>query len=74
MSRRPTLKAPVLSPEKLKAKAVTADAIDAPGSDSELVMMDLQQLMQQRNQASQLCSGLQHSMNETMKDLIGKMG
>jgi len=74
MSRKPTLKAPVLSSDKLKAKAVPADAIDAPGSDSELVMMNLQQLMQKRNQASQLYSGLQHSLNETMKDVIGKMG
>lgn len=74
MSRKPTLKAPVLSPDKLKAKAVAADAIDALGSDSELVMMNLQQLMQQRNQASQLYSGMQNSMNETMKDVIGKIG
>jgi hypothetical protein len=71
MSRKPTLKAPVLSPDKLKAKAVAADDIDALGSDSELVMMNLQQLMQQRNQASQLYSGMQ---NETMKDVIGKIG
>ena len=74
MSRKPTLKAPVLPPDQLKAKAATADAIEALGSDSELVMMNLQQLMQQRNQTSQLYSGMQNSMNETMKDVIGNIG
>ena len=64
----------------IKAENLTKVEKDMEGvltslnSDNELVMMNLQQIMQQRNQASQLYASLQSSMNETMKSIIGKIG
>lgn len=43
------------------------------GSDNELIMMDLQQLMQRRNQITQFSSNCMNVMNEGMKAVIGNI-
>lgn len=42
-------------------------------SDNELLMLNLQTLMQQRNQISQLASNVLNSMNESAKGLIANL-
>ena len=48
-------------------------AQEAMGSDNELTMMALQQLMQRRNQVSQFASNAMNMMNEGMKSIIGNI-
>lgn len=43
-------------------------------SDNELMMMNLQQLMQKRNQISQLGTNLLNTSNESLKAVIGNIG
>lgn len=42
-------------------------------SDNELVMMNLQKLMQQRNQVTQFSSNVMNMINETLKGVIGNL-
>jgi hypothetical protein len=49
------------------------EAQAAVGSDNELTMMNLQQLMQRRNQVTQFSSNTLNVMNEAMKSVIGNI-
>jgi len=49
-------------------------AMEGLNSDSELTMMSLQQLMQQRNQISQFSTNMLSTLNDSMRSVIANIG
>lgn len=59
--------------ESAKVLKFIEDAQGGLNSDNELVMMNLQQLMQRRNQITQFSSNAMNVMNEGTKSIIGNI-
>jgi len=49
-------------------------AMEGLNSDSELTMMSLQQLMQQRNQISQFSTNMLSTLNDSMRSVVANIG
>lgn len=63
-----------IAPEPLaQAQRSLEEKLASLNSDNELVMMNLQKLMQQRNQVSQFSSNALNLLNETLKGVIGNL-